>query len=156
MVELAREMRKTPTRSEQIFWGAVRNRRVAGVKFRRQQVIERFVVDFFAPEQRLVVEIDGGVHRAQQEHDALRERFLNDCGLRVLRFSADDVERKMPDVLETLLETLNSLIPAPSPASGTSSPPLLRQAEKGAAGLINTVASPSPFTGEGERGGEDR
>ena len=129
MIELAREMRKEPTRSERIFWDAVRDRQLDGVKFRRQQVIERFVVDFFAPEQRLVVEIDGGVHRAQQEQDTLREQFLNDCGLRVLRFSADDVERRLPEVLDVLLETLNSLTPSPSPAGGTSSPALLRQVE---------------------------
>ncbi len=106
LIEMARELRKAPTRSEEVFWDAVRGRRL-GAKFRRQQVIERFVVDFFVPSHRLVVEIDGGVHRAQEEHDALRERFLSGCGLRVLRFSAEDVERRLPDVLDTLLEVLH-------------------------------------------------
>jgi len=115
MIELARVMRLEPTRSERIFWDAVRNRQLDGVKFRRQQVIERFVVDFFAPSHRLVVEIDGGVHEVQRERDALREQFLEDCGLRVLRFSADDVERRLPEVLDTLLETLRDLTAGPEP-----------------------------------------
>jgi very-short-patch-repair endonuclease len=78
---LAGEMRRSPTGSEDMFWHAVRGRRLDGVKFRRQQVIETFIVDFFVPSHRLVIEIDGGIHRLQTEHDALRQQFLDDCGL---------------------------------------------------------------------------
>jgi 5-methyltetrahydrofolate--homocysteine methyltransferase len=91
LTELAREMRRSPTRSEEIFWQAVRDRRLNGVKFRRQQVIERFIVDFFVPSHRLVIEIDGGVHQRRKEYDTLRQQFLDDCGLRVLRFTDKEV-----------------------------------------------------------------
>ena len=90
LIELAREMRKSPTVSEDIFWKAVRNRQIGGAKFRRQQIIEQFIVDFYVPSHRLVVEIDGDIHRGRKEHDAIREQFLLDCGLRILRFADTD------------------------------------------------------------------
>lgn len=102
LIELAREMRKNPTPSEEVFWQAVRSRRLNGVKFRRQQVIEQFIVDFFVPSHRLIIEIDGGVHRGREEHDSLREQFLMDCGLRVLRFRSGDLELRLDHVLYTV------------------------------------------------------
>ena len=109
LIELARYMRKNPTPSEEAFWQAVRDRQLCGIKFRRQQVIEQFIVDFFAPSHHLVIEIDGGVHRGREEHDNLREQFLNDCGLRVLRFRSADVERRLSYVLNTVREILLEL-----------------------------------------------
>jgi very-short-patch-repair endonuclease len=104
----ARQMRKEPTPSEDAFWQAVRGRKACGVKFRRQQIIGPFVVDFFAPSHRLVVEIDGGVHFGREEHDAAREQFLQDCGLRVLRFDAVEVEQSLERVLETVAGVLGA------------------------------------------------
>jgi very-short-patch-repair endonuclease len=115
--ELAREMRRSPTRSEDMFWQAVRARRLGGVKFRRQQVIEKFIVDFFVPSHRLVIEIDGGIHKQQKEHDALRQQFLDDCGLKVLRFTDKEVETNLEAVLETVREVLNEQL-SPSPLAG--------------------------------------
>jgi len=106
LIALAREMRHAPTRSEDMFWQAVRNRRLDGVKFRRQQVITPFIVDFFVPSHRLVIEIDGGVHEESKESDALREQFLSECGLQVLRVTDFDVERGLEGVLETVRDAL--------------------------------------------------
>jgi very-short-patch-repair endonuclease len=122
LLELARHMRREPTRSELAFWQAVRGRRLEGVKFRRQQVIDRFVADFFAPSHRLVVEIDGGVHIGREEHDDLRERYLRECGLKVLRFTADEVELKPAQVVESvrlaLIEATGVLSPSPLAGEG--------------------------------------
>ncbi|WP_156926370.1 endonuclease domain-containing protein, partial [Chloroflexus sp. Y-396-1] len=67
MTEVARTFRKKPTPSENILWSAIRGKKLAGIKFRRQQPIGPFVVDFFAPSERLIVEVDGGVHEHQRE-----------------------------------------------------------------------------------------
>ena len=88
---LARTMRHAPTAAERKLWKHLRGRQLAGMSFRRQHVIGRFIVDFFCPEQRLVLEIDGGVHEGRLERDAERTRTLEALGLRVLRFSNLDV-----------------------------------------------------------------
>ena len=64
-----------------------------GVRFRRQVVLGAFVVDFFAPSARLIVEVDGGSHRARRELDRLRDEGFTQRGLRTLRIDADLVER---------------------------------------------------------------
>jgi very-short-patch-repair endonuclease len=63
MVEIAREFRKQPTKSEHILWGALRGKKLDGLKFRRQQPIGTFIVDFYNSAYRLVVEVDGPIHK---------------------------------------------------------------------------------------------
>ena len=72
----ARDFRKTPTFSEGILWQALRNRQVAGFKFRCQQPIGSFVVDFFCAEKGLIVEVDGAIHATQVERDEERQHLL--------------------------------------------------------------------------------
>ncbi|MBN1201710.1 MAG: endonuclease domain-containing protein [Anaerolineae bacterium] len=87
----ARQMRRDPTPAERVLWLRLRNRQVAGAKFRRQQSIDRFVVDFYCAEARLVIEIDGPVHDSQTGQDAERQAILESLGLRVLRISNEAV-----------------------------------------------------------------
>ena len=107
LIELARQMRKNPTVSEDIFWQAVRNRKLGDAKFRRQQVIGQFIVDFYVPSHQLIIEIDGGIHREREEHDTLREQFLRDSGLKVLRFTDSDVENNLTSVLDAVRDELS-------------------------------------------------
>jgi very-short-patch-repair endonuclease len=102
MLEAAREFRKNPTPSEAILWQALRGKKLNGIKFRRQQPIGMFVVDFYAPALRLVVEVDGTVHQQQQEVDQTRQMILELLDLKVLRFSAGQVERDIDSVLATI------------------------------------------------------
>lgn len=88
---LAREFRREPTRAEDTAWQMLRNRGVAGLKFRRQHAIDRFIVDFYCRELELVVEIDGEVHQYTRAEDALRQEFLESLGLAVLRFTNEEV-----------------------------------------------------------------
>jgi very-short-patch-repair endonuclease len=85
-------MRVFPTRSEAILWQALRDKKL-GVRFRRQVVLHTFIVDFFAPSLGLVVEVDGGVHFGRELDDAERDRRLASFGYRVVRVSAETVER---------------------------------------------------------------
>ncbi len=87
MIEVAREFRKEPTRSEAILWDALRGKNLDGIKFRRQQPVGYFIVDFYNSECRLVVEVDGLIHKSQQEADASRQKILEELGLSVLRSS---------------------------------------------------------------------
>jgi very-short-patch-repair endonuclease len=98
-MRLARELRQRMTPEERILWSHLRGHRLQGLHFRRQQVIDGFVVDFFCYAASLVVELDGGVHRAQAEYDAARDRVLAQRGLRVLRIPNEDVRRDIGSVL---------------------------------------------------------
>ncbi|MDY0020245.1 MAG: endonuclease domain-containing protein [Anaerolineae bacterium] len=88
---LARQMCHEPTPAEEMLWQRLRNRGVANIKFRRQHVIERFIVDFYAAEAHLVVEIDGPIHEYTQEEDALRQEYLESLNLHVIRFTNEQV-----------------------------------------------------------------
>ncbi len=106
---LAREMRQTPTRAEEMLWQRLRNRHVLRAKFRRQYAIERFIVDFACLEYCLVIEVDGSIHEQQQEADAVRQEFLEAQGFRVLRFGNDEVLQSLDSVLDVIHETLAQL-----------------------------------------------
>jgi very-short-patch-repair endonuclease len=87
----AKRMRKSATDAEAKLWRNLRAGRLAGYKFRRQQPLGRYIVDFVCFEQRLVIEVDGGQHLDAQISDALRTEWLESEGSRVLRFWDDDV-----------------------------------------------------------------
>jgi very-short-patch-repair endonuclease len=90
------------TPEERILWRLLRARRLNGMHFRRQQVIDGFIVDFYCHAAGLVVEIDGGIHAEQQEYDAERDRVLSARGLRILRVTNEDVRRDAATVLRRI------------------------------------------------------
>jgi very-short-patch-repair endonuclease len=118
MVQLARDFRKTPTASENQLWQAVRNGRLANARFRRQQPIGPFIVDFYCPSHGLIVEVDGPVHDGQAEHDRERQALLEACGYGVLRVRASDVEHNLQRVLQTIYDALTTESPSPLEGEG--------------------------------------
>ncbi len=110
MTEVAREFRKEPTASEDILWQAIRSRRLDGRKFRRQQPIGAFVVDFFCGSERLIVEVDGRIHESQQERDQQRQELLESLNLKVLRVTSQQVETNLNSVLIVIQESFNSTL----------------------------------------------
>src|SRR5918998_5443322 len=84
-VTTARDLRRRMTPSETVLWAALRNGRLAGLKFRRQHPIDAFVVDFCCPAAWLVVEVDGGIHGDQRAQDEYRTERLGVLGYRVIR-----------------------------------------------------------------------
>ena len=104
--EAARQHRRTPTDSERILWDALRERRVAGLKFRRQQPLGPFIVDFCCAEYRLIIEVDGDSHAEQVEYDAARTNHLESYGYRVLRFRNDDVLVHLDAVLDAIADAV--------------------------------------------------
>ncbi len=106
IVEVARENRRKLTTAEMRLWNALRGRRVAGLKFRLQHPFGQFVLDFFCLERNLAVEVDGGSHNepGQKEYDADRTQYLNDQGIRVLRFRNEEVLANLDQVLSQIIK----------------------------------------------------
>ena len=94
------------TPAEQILWKHLRGRRLHGLKFRRQHPLGRFIADFYCAEHRLVIELDGDIHRDQQEYDEARTDTLRNYGYRVLRFSNEAVFQRLDKVLEAIVATI--------------------------------------------------
>lgn len=99
--EFARRLRVGQTDAEQKLWQHLRDRRLQGLKFRRQKPIGRYIVDFICHERMLVVELDGGQH-LESTADQARDEWLSAKGLRVLRFWNHDVLQQMEAVLEAI------------------------------------------------------
>jgi len=96
---LARRMRRAMTEAEAQLWGRLRNNQLSGLHFRRQQVIDGFVADFYCRAARLIVECDGAAHQDQEEYDQERDRILSTHNLRVLRFTNDRIHQDLSGVL---------------------------------------------------------
>ena len=114
-------MRKRPTRAEVMLWQRLRGKRMQGLRFRRQQPIGRFIVDFYCRQAQLVVEVDGSSHHATEaaEYDKKRTQFLEELGLSVLRFSNEQVIYETGAVLNTISNHLVlKLAASPHPDGG--------------------------------------
>jgi len=129
MLEIARQFRKESTKGEKILWEALRGKKLDGIKFRRQQPVGYFVVDFYNSVNRLVVEVDGPIHEIQKEADEARQRILEELGLAVFRIKSEVVEDNLPMALALIRDEIRRL------------------------GFKNSQGIPSPFMGEGEGGG---
>ena len=106
MVEVAREFRKDPTPGEKILWNELRGKKLDGIKFRRQQPIGYFVVDFYSSVYRLVVKVDGPIHQYQREADAARQEILETLGLVVLRVETEIIEKNLTMALELIRKSI--------------------------------------------------
>ena len=99
---LARGLRKRSTNSERRLWKHLRARQMAGLKFRRQEPIGRYIVDFVCYEVNLVIELDGASHATQLEDDRRRDLWLQEQGFRVMRVLDTEVLANMQGVLEAI------------------------------------------------------
>ncbi len=105
----AREMRKNPTDAEQLLWKELRGRKLDNLKFRRQQPMQGYILDFYCEVVRLGVEVDGEIHvkKEQLKYDQQRSEYLEEYGIKIIRFTNDQVINWMKDVLNTIKETAN-------------------------------------------------
>src|SRR5262245_46306926 len=97
--ELARRLRRDSTPAEKILWSIVRNRAFGGLRFRRQQEIGPYFVDFYCSALRLVVELDGDSHVGQETEDGKRQRWLEAQGILVVRFLNHELYDHAQEVL---------------------------------------------------------
>lgn len=106
LTTLSRKLRNNSTEAEKYLWYVLRDENL-GVKFRRQAVIGRFIVDFACFESKLVVEVDGGQH-VRSEQDSARGQWLREQGFEILRFWNNDVLENREGVLQKIVEHLKS------------------------------------------------
>ena len=105
---VAVKMRREPTGTELILWQELRAKKL-GVKFRRQHLIDQFIVDFYCVELGLVIEVDGGIHKKQKEADEERARILRAMGCSLISFSNETVEGDLQRVIQRIKETIQVL-----------------------------------------------
>lgn len=108
-LELARQFRKNPTESEDAVWQMLRNRQIKNLKWRRQQVIDGFIADFYCAELNVVLEIDGSVHDSDEakEYDEYRTSVFESRGIRTFRLRNEDCDKKH------LIELIERMITCP-------------------------------------------
>ena len=95
-----RELRKNPTSEEEKLWWYLKEKKL-GYKFRRQHSAGGYILDFYCKEKKLIVEIDGGIHRTKEagQYDQARDKYFTGLGYKVLRFSNSEVEKSIDMVL---------------------------------------------------------
>ena len=101
-IKFARALRREPTKWEHRMWFQVSDRKLGGLKFRRQCAVGHYIADFACLEAKLVVEIDGPQHGERLGYDAARTRFLEKRGYQVLRFAVEHVAENLNGVLEVI------------------------------------------------------
>jgi very-short-patch-repair endonuclease len=104
LLEGSRDLRKQQTTAEGLLWELLRNRQLLGFKFRRQHQFGDYVADFYCHEARLVVECDGSAHNPNEQwhHDQNRDAYMTGQGLRVLRFSNEQIVHETQSVLDEI------------------------------------------------------
>ena len=117
-----RDLRNNPTAAETELWKHLKNRQLVGKKFRRQCGIGHYVVDFYCPEYRLIIELDGAPHFAIGVDDYEEDRFMyfQRLGLRVIRFENKMVFRNLEAVLETIRREIENSPPPPRRDGGSA------------------------------------
>jgi very-short-patch-repair endonuclease len=107
------------TDAERCLWARLRQKQIGGFRFRRQQLIGPYIVDFFCPAASMIIEVDGGQHDERQADDAARTAWLNGRGYRMLRFWNNEILGNIEGVLETVDRALREdPPPQPSPSRG--------------------------------------
>ena len=103
-IKKAKELRQNMTPAEKILWEHLRAKRFNGLKFRRQQIIEGFIVDFYCHSLGLVIELDGEIHEKQKKYDTERDKILSSKQLTILRFTNQQVTENIESVLKKIAE----------------------------------------------------
>ena len=119
-LDFARQLRSTQTETENLLWSHLRAHRLSGLKFRRQQPIGAYVVDFLCPDKKLIVELDGGQHQERVAYDEVRDAWLKSEGYTVLRYWNNEVMGNLEGVLEDIVRAAGVFAetsPSPQPLS---------------------------------------
>lgn len=106
LITLARNLRKRQTDAENLLWRHLRYKQLLGLKFRRQQPIGNFIVDFICLDRKLIIELDGDQHGFPKEknQDQERDRWLQQEGFKILRFWNNEVLQNLEGVMDTIIE----------------------------------------------------
>jgi len=99
----AKTLRRRSTDTENMLWRRIRAKRLQGLKFRRQEPIGKYIVDFVCYERRVIIELDGGQHNVEKKKDEERDVWFRNEGFKVLRFWNNDALKNIEEILETII-----------------------------------------------------
>lgn len=104
----SRELRKDLTDAEKFLWDKIRGRQLKECQFYRQKIIGNYIVDFYCPQAKLIIELDGGQHYTEEGtvKDMIRDKYMESLGVKVLRFSDREVFEDIEGVLEKIWDNL--------------------------------------------------
>jgi very-short-patch-repair endonuclease len=110
LFDLAKELRHSQTPAEEFLWKFIRNRKVAGMKFRRQHPLGKYIADFYCYEAKLVIELDGWIHEKAdiKDYDKERQEAIEEFGLKVLRFTNEDVFEDLEKIINEIIRNAGS------------------------------------------------
>jgi len=111
LYQFGRELRQESTEAEKLLWAELRSRKLNGLKFRRQHPLDKFIVDFYCNERKLVIELDGSVHdkKINKEYDDARTAMLAGLNIIVLRFKNEDVTNNLKEVIRKISDAADML-----------------------------------------------
>ena len=106
--QLSGNLRRNMTDAESVLWSKIRGKQLKGLQFYRQKIIGNYIADFYCPKSKLVIEVDGGQHYSNEgkEKDTIRDEYMKEAGLTVIRFSDREVLKNIDDVLEEIWRQL--------------------------------------------------
>ncbi len=106
--QYSRQLRENTTDTERNLWAKVRMKQLKGYQFYRQKPIGDYIVDFYCPKAKLVIEVDGSQHFSDEmiEYDRIRDEYINSLGLKVLRFTNTDILTHIDGVVESIIENM--------------------------------------------------
>lgn len=106
--KFSQELRKNMTDAERLIWSRIRRKQLKEKQFYRQKIIGNYIVDFYCPKTKLIIEIDGGQHyeETEKQKDSVRDEYLKSLGLKVLRFSDREVFKNLNGILEEIWKYL--------------------------------------------------
>lgn len=118
-IPIRRKLRREMTAGEKVFWAKVARRQFNNLKFRRQHAIGNYIVDFYCPEKKLIIEIDGDSHAEELtiQDDRAREDYLESFGYKIIRYQNSDILNSTEGVFEDLIKKLE-ITPSTSPSRG--------------------------------------
>jgi len=110
--EKRRQLRKNQTYCEKIMWLHLRNRQLLGIKFRRQYSVDKFVIDFYAPEIKFAIELDGNIHNLpdQKEYDKERQKYIETFGIKFIRITNEELLAIPNKAFERIEEEIKRII----------------------------------------------
>ncbi len=106
--EKRRKLRNNQTYAEKILWMSLRRRQICDVRFLRQYSVNYFVIDFYAPKIKLAIEVDGSSHIGKEDYDKSRQDYIEDFGIRVIRFTNENVIGNINKVIAQIVEVVKS------------------------------------------------
>ena len=110
---LISHLKKNHTDAENVLWQLLRRKSIKGIKFRRQHKIGKFILDFYSVQSRLAIEVDGMIHAKRVEYDAVRTQWFESLGIKVIRYSNDEVINQPEEVCGDIYATAVERLPFP-------------------------------------------